>query len=71
MRLRLILVVLCLLSFLSASVGGYLYYASLREAAFIEAERQALNRLVSIKRSLSASLSENITSENPGRDKGN
>jgi len=60
MRLRLILVVLSVLSFLSASVGGYLYYASLQEAAFLEAEKQAINRLVAIKKSLSAFLSENI-----------
>ena len=60
MRLRLILLVLSLLSLLSASTGGYLYYASLREAAFHEAERRALNRLVAIKRNLSAFLSENV-----------
>jgi PAS domain S-box-containing protein len=60
MKLRLILLVLSLLSFLSVSVGGYLYYATLREAAFHEAERQALNRLVAIKRNLSAYLSENV-----------
>jgi C4-dicarboxylate-specific signal transduction histidine kinase len=41
-------------------VGGYLYYASLQEAAFLEAERQALNRLVAIKRNLSVFLSENV-----------
>lgn len=60
MKLRLILLVLSLLSFLSVSVGGYLYYANLREAAFHEAERQSLNRLVSIKRNLSTFLSENV-----------
>jgi PAS domain S-box-containing protein len=60
MKLRLILLVLSLLSFLSASAGGYLYYTSLREAAFHEAERQALNRLVATKRNLSAFLSENV-----------
>ncbi len=60
MKLRLILLVLSFLSFLSASTGGYLYYESLKEAAFHEAERQALNRLVAIKRNLSAFLSENV-----------
>jgi len=59
MRLRLILLVLSLLAFLSASTGGYLYYASLRESAFNEAERQAVNRLEMIKRNLSSFLSEN------------
>jgi PAS domain S-box-containing protein len=60
MKLRLILLILSCLSFLSASAGGYLYYASLKEAAFHEAERQSLNRLVAIKRNLSTSLSENV-----------
>ena len=60
MKLRLILLVLSFLSFLSAAAGGYLYYTSLQEAAFHEAERQALNRLVAIKRNLSAFLSENV-----------
>jgi len=60
MKLRLILLILSLLSFLSASAGGYLYYASLKEAAFHEAERQSLNRLVAIKRNLSTFLSENV-----------
>ncbi|MBI4642161.1 MAG: PAS domain S-box protein, partial [Deltaproteobacteria bacterium] len=60
MKLRLILLILALLSFLSASAGGYLYYASLKEAAFHEAERQSLNRLVAIKRNLSTFLSENV-----------
>jgi PAS domain S-box-containing protein len=60
MKLRLILLVLSLLSLLSVSVGGYLYYANLREAAFHEAERQSLNRLVAIKRNLSTFLSENV-----------
>ena len=60
MKLRLILLVLSLLSFLSVSVGGYFYYANLREAAFHEAERQSLNRLVAIKRNLSTFFSENV-----------
>lgn len=58
MRLRLILLVLSLLAFLSASVGGYLYYASLREYAFKDAERQTAARVAMIKRNLAASLAE-------------
>lgn len=58
MKLRLILIILSLLSFLSASAGGYLYYASLKEAAFHEAERQSLNRLVAIKKNLIAGMKE-------------
>jgi PAS domain S-box-containing protein len=60
MRLRLIILVLSLLAFLSASTGGYFYYNSLREAAFNEAERQAVTRIALIKKNLSSYLSENI-----------
>ncbi len=60
MKLRLILVVLSLLAFLSTSIGGYIYYSSLKESAFNEAERQAVSRLEMIARNLSSLLSENI-----------
>ena len=60
MRLRLIIFVLSLLAILSASTGGFLYYSSLRKAAFKEAERQASTRIELIKKNLSAFLSENI-----------
>ena len=60
MRLRLIIFVLSLLAFLSASTGGYLYYSSLRRAAFKEAERQANTHIELIKKNLSSFLSENI-----------
>ena len=49
MKLRLILLVLSLLAFLSASTGGYLYYSSIKEFAFKEAERQAVARVQTIK----------------------
>ena len=51
--------VLSLLAFLSASTGGYLYYNSLKKAAFKEAERQAVERVQTIKKNLSFYLSEN------------
>jgi PAS domain S-box-containing protein len=60
MKLRLILLVLSLLAFLSASIGGYLYYSALKESAFKEAERQAVARVQTIKKNLSSFLSENI-----------
>jgi len=50
--------VLSLLAFLSATAGGYLYYSSLKESAFKEAERQAVARLEMIKTNLSSLLSE-------------
>jgi PAS domain S-box-containing protein len=60
MKIRLILLTLSLLAFLSASIGGYLYYSSLQEAVFKDAERQARSRLMMIKKNLSSFLSENI-----------
>jgi PAS domain S-box-containing protein len=60
MKLRLILLLLSLLSFLFASTGGYLYYSSLKTSAFQEAERQAVTRAEMIRKNLSSFLSENI-----------
>jgi PAS domain S-box-containing protein len=60
MKLRLILLVLSLLAFLSASTGGYLYYSALKKSAFKEAERQAVARVRTIQKNLSSFLSENI-----------
>ncbi|MCG6894001.1 MAG: PAS domain S-box protein [Desulfobacteraceae bacterium] len=60
MRLRHILLILSLLTILSASTGGYLYYSALREAAFKEAARQAETRVELLKKNLSAALSVNI-----------
>ena len=59
MKLRLILLVLSLLAFLSASIGGYLYYSSIKESALKEAERRAVARVQTIKKNLSTYLSEN------------
>jgi C4-dicarboxylate-specific signal transduction histidine kinase len=60
MKLRIILIVLSLLAFLSASAGGYLYYSSLKKSALKEAERQADLRLRTIKKNLTTFLSENV-----------
>ena len=59
MRLRLILLVLSLLAVLSASIGGYLYYSAIYEAAFNEAERQAKMRLETLSKSITSFLLEN------------
>ena len=59
-KLRLILLVLSLLTFLSASTGGYFYYSSLKKSAFQEVERQAASHAEMIKKNLSSFLSENI-----------
>ena len=60
MKLRLILLVLSLLAFLSASTGGYLYYSSLKESAQKESERQTSTRAEMIRKNLSSFLSESI-----------
>jgi len=60
MKLRLILLVLSLLTFLSASTGGYFYYSSLKKSAFQEVERQTASHAEMIKKNLSSFLSENI-----------
>lgn len=44
MQLRVIIFVLSLLAFLSASAGGYLYYRSLKQSAVAEAQREAASR---------------------------
>jgi PAS domain S-box-containing protein len=59
MKLRQILLVLSFLAFLSAITGGYFYYASMKNIAFEEAERQAINRTLAVQNSLSALLSRN------------
>jgi len=60
MKLRIILLVLSLLAFLSASTGGYFYYSSIKESAFNAAKRQAVAQLDMIKKNLSSFLSENV-----------
>lgn len=60
LKLRSILLQLSLLTILSASTGGYLYYSSLRDAAFKEAERQVVSRLQLITKNITSFLSENI-----------
>ena len=59
-KLRIILLIFSFLTFLSASTGGYLYYSSLKTAAFQEAERQTASHAKMITKNLSFSLSENI-----------
>jgi len=58
MKLRLILLILSLMAFVSAAAGGYFYYSSLRDAAFNEAEGQTIIRLERINKNLSVLLTE-------------
>ncbi|MCP4687235.1 MAG: transcriptional regulator, partial [Desulfobacterales bacterium] len=60
MKLRSILLVLSLLAVLSASTGGYLYYSSVKEAAFKTAKRQAVTHVEMLSKNLFSFLSENI-----------
>jgi PAS domain S-box-containing protein len=60
MKLRLILLVLALLAFLSTTIGGYLYYNSTWESAFQEAEQQGEIRVEMLRINLSNMISANI-----------
>ena len=60
MKLRLILTVLSLLAFLSVCTTGYLYYSSLRDEAFNEANKQAALHAERAKNHISYLLSENL-----------
>ena len=60
MRLRIIILILALFAFLSASTGGVLYYYSFRSAAFQKNEASAKSRLKLLSDQLSFYLSENI-----------
>ncbi len=60
MRLRIIIMILALFAFLSASTGGLLYYHSFRKAAFQKTEADAYSRLNLLTDQLSTYLSEHI-----------
>jgi len=62
MKLRMILIVLSLMAFLSAWTGGYLYYSSQKKSALEEANRQAVFHTETIKSHLSYFLHENLNS---------
>ncbi len=62
MKLRIIIIALSLMAFISAGTGGYLYYASVKRAAFEEANRQAIFHAEKIKNHLSSFLFENLNS---------
>ena len=60
MRLRIIILILALFTFLSASAGGLLYYHSFKKAAFQKTEANAYSRLKLLTDHLSSYLSEHI-----------
>jgi C4-dicarboxylate-specific signal transduction histidine kinase len=62
MKIHIILIVLSLLAFLSALTGGYLYYSSVKVAAFKESDKQAALQAETIKNHISLLLSENLRS---------
>lgn len=62
MKLRAILIILSLTAFLSAGTGGYLYYSSIKNSAFEEANRQAVFHAETIRNHLSSFLRENLNS---------
>ncbi|MFP3928316.1 MAG: PAS domain-containing protein [Desulfobacteraceae bacterium] len=60
MKVRSILAVLCLIAFFSTALGGYLYYALLRDSALKEVERQSISRAETISSFFSTYLQENL-----------
>jgi PAS domain S-box-containing protein len=60
MRLRIIILILALFVFLSASTGGFLYYYSFRKVAFQKTDANAYARLELLTDQLSSYLSEYI-----------
>ena len=60
MSLRLIIIILSVFTFLSASTGGWLYYYSYREAVFEKSESDARANLNLLARQVSMHLSEHI-----------
>lgn len=62
MRLRLIIFILAVFAFLSASTGGWLYYYSYSKAAFQKAESDAYTRLTLLTRQFATHLSEHVKS---------
>ncbi|MCK4767364.1 MAG: transcriptional regulator, partial [Desulfobacula sp.] len=60
MRLRIIILILALVAFLSASTGGLLYYHSFKKAAFQKTEADAYSKLKLLTDHLSSYLSEHI-----------
>jgi len=59
MQIRAILFVFALFAFISVPAGGYLYYSSLKDAAFEKADRQNASHAENIKARVSYFLSEN------------
>lgn len=62
MKLRIILIIISLMAFISAWTGGYLYYSSIKTSAFDEANKQAILHTQTIKGYLSFFLQENLNS---------
>ena len=60
MKLRVILVVLSFLSFLSVSIAGYVYFRSLENSAFREAEKDSALQAERIRNGVSSFLAENL-----------
>ncbi len=58
MKLRLILLILSLMAVVFASAGGYFYYTSFKQTAFLEAENRMIIRLERIHKNLTTLLAE-------------
>ncbi len=62
MRLRIIILILAVFAFLSATTGAWLYYFSFKKAAFQRLEQDTGTRLELMKRQMTSYLTEHIKS---------
>lgn len=58
MKIRAIIIIFALLSFLTASIGGYLYYSSIKEGAVLEQYRNADTEIADIANHIGLYLSD-------------
>ncbi len=58
MKIRAIIIIFALLAFLTASIGGYLYYSSIKESSVLEYYKNADTEVAAIANRISLSLSD-------------
>ena len=58
MKIRVIIIIFALLAFLTASIGGYLYYSSIKKSAVLELSKEADTKIDEIADRLNLYLSD-------------
>ena len=59
MKIRVIIIIFALIAFLTASIGGYLYYYSMKESTILELSKETDTRIDNITNRLGLYLSGN------------